>query len=95
MLLRIFTVVLGMCLAVIFIPHTRLAADSNEDAAEILKQTGVTGGFVVHLGIGSGELTAALKQGEGIQVQGLDRDPEVVQGVRERIRTWNLWRRGG
>ena len=66
-------------------PSQRLHADAKQDATEILKQTGITGGFIVHLGVGTGELTAALRQGDGIQVQGLDRDAAVVQKARQRI----------
>ena len=68
-----------------------LLGDAGQDAAQILKQTGVTGGFIVHLGVGSGELTAALRQGEGIQVQGLDRDVEAVQRAREHIRSMGVY----
>jgi outer membrane protein assembly factor BamB len=69
----------------------RLFGDAYQDAAQILKQTGVTGGFVVHLGVGTGELTAALRQGEGIQVQGLDRDIKVVQRARDHIRSLGVY----
>lgn len=61
-------------------------ADSVSDGKEILSATGFNGGFIVHLGVGDGELTAALRQNEATQVQGLDRNPEVVQAARERIR---------
>ena len=74
-----------VCLCLFLTLQLQLLGDRNHDAAEILKQTGVTGGFVVHLGVGTGELTAALRQGEGIQVQGLDRDVKVVQRARKRI----------
>jgi len=67
---------------VVWLPM-QLFADAEQQALEILKQTGVTGGFIVHLGIGTGELTSALRQRDGIQVQGLDRDPMVVQKARE------------
>ncbi len=72
-------------LSMVISPHT-LFADAKQQASEILSQTGVTGGFFVHLGVGTGELTAALRQGDGVQVQGLDRDATVVQKARELIR---------
>ena len=72
-------------------PSQRLLADTKQDATEILLQTGITGGFIVHLGVGTGELTAALRQGDGIQVQGLDRDAVVVQKARERIRAMGIY----
>ena len=72
-------------LSMVIPPHT-LYADAKQQAAEILRQTGVTGGFFVHLGVGTGELTTALRQGDGVQVQGLDRDATVVKKARELIR---------
>ncbi len=88
---RIFIGTLWSCFGLLLTSPDRLVADSNQDATEILKQTGVTGGFIVHLGISSGELTAALKHGDGIQVQGLDRDTEVVLRARERIRALGIY----
>ena len=44
------------------------------EAARIIEVTGVKGGFVVHLGAGDGQLTAALRRNSRYQVQGLDRD---------------------
>ena len=75
----------------VFLGPQWLQADTNQDAAQILIQTGVSGGFIVHLGVGTGELTAALRQGEGIQVQGLDRDAATVQKARERIRAMGIY----
>ena len=80
-----------LCFYVSLVYASSLLGDAGQDAAQILKQTGVTGGFIVHLGVGSGELTAALRQGEGIQVQGLDRDVEVVQRAREHIRSMGVY----
>ena len=58
----------------------------SEEAAKILTETGVQGGFVVHLGIGDGKLTKALQPSAAFQVQGLDRDPMVVNSVRASLR---------
>ena len=52
-----------LCLALIIGTPQQIFADAKQNATEILKQTGVSGGFVVHLGVGTGELTAALRQG--------------------------------
>ncbi len=60
-------------------------ADAKSDAAKILKESGVTGGFVVHLGAGDGELTSALRQNDSIQVQGLLRDASAVAANRARV----------
>ncbi|MEQ1825701.1 MAG: PQQ-binding-like beta-propeller repeat protein, partial [Pirellula sp.] len=66
-------------------------ADAKQQATEILAQTGISGGFVVHLGVGNGELTAALRQGDGTQVQGLDRDRAVVERARTKIRSAGVY----
>ena len=52
-------------------PTLRLLADSKQEAADILQTAGFTGGFIVHVGAGDGQLTAALKQSANTQVQGL------------------------
>ena len=63
------------------------AADSHEKQAErILRDTGVRGGLIVHLGCGEGRLTAALHTGDGDVVHGLDADPENVAKARATIR---------
>ena len=61
------------------------AADSAQQAAAILQQSGVQGGFVVHLGAGSGDLTDALRANSAYQVQGLEADATAVAGARQRL----------
>jgi len=41
-----------------------------DSAKDILKDSGVQGGLVVHIGAGDGELTAALAGKDGYIVQG-------------------------
>jgi hypothetical protein len=65
-----------------------IGADSATVASKILAESGVTGGFVVHLGVGNGELTSLLRASDSIQVQGLDRDPIRVKAAREKIRAF-------
>ena len=76
------------------------AADSPEQggttglARQILKDTGVTGGLIVHLGCGDGQLTAALlpqEAGDRFLVQGLDADAKKVEAAREHIRSLGLY----
>ena len=57
-------------------------------ADQILAETGVTGGLIVHLGCGDGRLTAELSPLEraGYLVQGLDRDPGNVRAARAYVR---------
>jgi outer membrane protein assembly factor BamB len=59
-------------------------------AREILDQTGVRGGLVVHLGCGDGKLTAALRAGESYLVHGLDADPKNVIAARRYITSQGL-----
>jgi outer membrane protein assembly factor BamB len=77
--------------AILFVFLSRLtsmslaADDVSEQAAGILRESGVQGGFVVHLGAGTGELTAALRASAGFQVQGLEADAASVAVGRQRM----------
>jgi len=53
-----------------------------DEAADIRQESGVAAGFFVHLGVGDGRLTAALRSSDTIQVHGLDRNPQQVAAVR-------------
>jgi len=62
------------------------AADTPKQlAAKILKETGTTGGFVVHLGCGDGKLTAALYAGPSFRVHALDRNAANVKAARRQL----------
>lgn len=63
------------------------ATDADREAAQILDTAGVKGGFVVHVGCGDGELTAALRATAAFQVHGIDRDPANVALARRTIRS--------
>ena len=58
-------------------------AQAEAEAARIIADTGVQGGFIVHLGAGDAQLTAALRRNDSYQVQGLERDAAKVQADRE------------
>ncbi|HID21620.1 MAG TPA: methyltransferase domain-containing protein, partial [Planctomycetaceae bacterium] len=60
---------------------------ARKQARDILTATGVSGGFVVHLGCGDGKLTVALCASDAFLVQGLDRDPANVQKARRFIQS--------
>ena len=60
-------------------------------AADILKETGVTGGLVVHVGCGDGTLTAALGAGDGFLAQGLDTSGLNVAKARKTISDRGLY----
>ena len=62
-------------------------ADHQQLAREILKEAGVQGGLVVHLGCGDGRLTAELGAGEAFLVQGLDGNAEQVEAARGHVRS--------
>ena len=54
---------------------------------QILQQSGVRGGLVVHLGCGDGRLTAALGARDGYLVHGLDADDGNVAAARRHVRS--------
>ena len=60
-------------------------------AREILSATGVKGGLVVHIGCGTGRLTAALRANERYLVHGIDADATNIGKAREYIRSLGLY----
>ncbi|MFQ5731054.1 MAG: PQQ-binding-like beta-propeller repeat protein [Planctomycetaceae bacterium] len=67
------------------------AADAKTDAATLLKQSGVTGGFIVHLGCSDGKLTAALHRGPAFHVHGLSTDAAIVEKTRRTIKARGIY----
>jgi len=67
------------------------AESQSRQAGQILSETGVKGGLIVHIGCGDGKLTAALGANDGFMVHGLDADAQNVQKAREHIRSLNLY----
>ena len=68
------------------------AATAGADlASDILKDAGVKGGLVVHVGCGDGALTAALRANDSYIVQGLDRDGAEVAAARKAIKAKGLY----
>ncbi len=83
-----------LAIVALFLPAAALnAAETpgrnapSELARQILDDTGVKGGLVVHLGCGDGRLTAALRAGDGYLVQGLDANEENVRQAREHLQS--------
>jgi SAM-dependent methyltransferase len=66
-------------------------ATPREVVRKILRETGIQGGLIVHLGSGDGRLTAALCAGDAYLVHGLDREPRNVEAAREHIRALGLY----
>jgi len=60
-------------------------------AEDILKDTGVIGGLVIHAGCGDGRLTAALHAGDGYLVHGLATNPEDLAAARKHIQSLGLY----
>lgn len=67
------------------------AADEASLAREILKESGVPGGLVVHLGCGEGKLTAALHQNGRFLVHGLTNSRHSAEAARKTIRSKGLY----
>ncbi len=67
------------------------AASPAETARAILTQSGVQGGFVVHLGYGDGALTAALRTDDRYVVQGLERDSAQVERARAQVASLGVY----
>ena len=63
----------------------------EQQAQQILQETGVSGGLIVHLGCGDGELTAAFSSGGRYLVHGLDRDAKNVELARRKIQSLGLY----
>ena len=62
------------------------ANETPQDTANaILEQSGVKGGFIVHVNCGDGVLTEALKKNDSFMVQGLDPDMNNVTNARKYI----------
>ncbi len=60
-------------------------------ARKILAAADVSGGLVVHVGCGDGQLTAALRAGNGYLIQGLARNPRTVRQARKYLDSRKLY----
>ncbi len=77
-------------LVVMFTCWTVSAFETNQ-LQSILEETTIKGGLIVHIGCGSGDLTVALRQGNGCLVQGLDTEEDNVIKIRQYIRSHDLY----
>ena len=75
--------------AVLLFLAVRLPAAEGEPARslveEIIAESGVRGGLVVHAGCGDGSLAAALGESGGWVVHGLEKDRKLVAAARRKI----------
>lgn len=60
-------------------------AATGQDGTELLRQSGIHGGVIVHLGCGEGPVTEQLAAGPQYIVQGLDTDEVKVAAARQRL----------
>ncbi|NNE00098.1 MAG: PQQ-binding-like beta-propeller repeat protein [Pirellulaceae bacterium] len=88
-----WTLTLAVCFLSIAIalPVKIARGDAANDAAEIISQAGLTGGFVVQLGAGDGELTTALGKSQTVQVHALVRDPSAIAPLRQKLRSAGVY----
>jgi len=63
----------------------------GKSAQEILKESDVKGGLVVHIGCGDGKLTAELRVNDRYLVQGLDNETENIEKARDYIKSQGLY----
>jgi outer membrane protein assembly factor BamB len=83
----------GACWALFFSILAGTASAETPTAETIYRATGVQGGLVVHLGCGSGELTADLAASDRYLVHGLDSDAANVELARKRLQARKLYGR--
>ena len=62
-----------------------------ESATEIIAQSGIKGGLVVHIGCGDGKLTAELRANDRYRVYGLDTDGRKIDGARAWIQSKGIY----
>ncbi|MBC8872775.1 MAG: PQQ-binding-like beta-propeller repeat protein [Planctomycetes bacterium] len=85
---RLVSFSLNVALALSF---SLCAGEVEDQANQILEDTGIKGGLIVHVGCGDGKLTAALRAGDQYLVHGLDCDEANVRAAREHIRSLGLY----
>lgn len=78
-------IVTTLVFCTLFPASERLFADASSDANSLYKQSGVTGGFVVLVGLEDTDLLTALRTGEGLMVHGLDTKGDRVAAAREQL----------
>lgn len=73
--------------------NKEVSSEKNNRAEQIFQESGVKGGFIVHIGCGNGRLTAALYANDSFIVHGLDVNPNSIRAAREYIKSQNLYGR--
>ena len=89
--LRLVGFTLFFCVSVVALLATSAHADTASDAEQILAESKLTGGFVVHLNAGDGQLAAQLGKKQAIQVHGLNRDRATIPAARANVQQAGLY----
>jgi len=63
----------------------------GKSAQEMLKDSGVKGGLIVHIGCGDGKLTAAFRASDKYLVHGLDADAKNIRQARDHVHSGGLY----
>lgn len=80
-----------ICLLAISV-HGLVSRDVRaDDLVSLVKQSGVSGGLIVHVGCGDGSATAALLAGDRYLVQGLQTDAGQLDAARTHIEATGLY----
>jgi len=82
---KTYAVMLYAAMAVVMAVSAAGRGDAAAKAKSIRNATGISGGLVVHVGCGNGELTAALRANDSFIVHGLDTDAANVAKAREHL----------
>ena len=71
---------------IILSANAGFAGSSKDEITRVLKESGVKGGFVVHVGTDDGSATAALQPNDSYQVHALVADASQLDDLRKEIR---------
>ena len=82
-----------LLMLLVLAPSLVALGSERDQARDILNATGFSGGLIVHLGCGDGQLTAALGENESHIVNGLDTDADNVAQARRQIESQGLYGR--
>ena len=77
--------------AVLFLSLFCIGVCSAQTPGQILQESGIQGGLIVHLGCGDGKLTAGFCVNDRYLVHGLDTDPANVSQARRQIAAKDLY----
>ncbi|NQV35425.1 MAG: PQQ-binding-like beta-propeller repeat protein [Phycisphaeraceae bacterium] len=56
-----------------------------QTGSEIIRESGIKGGLIVHIGCGDAKLTSELTVNDSCIVQGLDKDKDAIQATRQKL----------